>query len=172
MSGETSGSSSLPWVSALADTLIREIFQETAGILLFRKAECPPPAGGSPIVSIYSKADGAYGTELVFQGELSLFFQIASNMQGIPAPRFQDAVDYGLELFNMFCGRFISEVYRATGVPARFYPPQYLGTEPCPMEGSVTSICYCSQNGCYAQFSWTSDFVEQLHTRRTAKHEA
>lgn len=155
------------WVSDLADALIREIFQETAGILLERTADLPPDSGGA-FVSIYSKSDGAYTTELIFRGELPLFFQIASNMMEVPSPCMEDAVDYGLELFNIFCGRFISEIHRATGVPARFYPPQYLGTQPRDMTRPIDTICYRSQGGLHAQFLWTSDSVEQLHTRRSA----
>lgn len=158
------------WVSDLADALIREIFQETAGISLIRQPT-PPPDGVHVLSSIYSKVDGDYVTELIFRGELPLFFQIASNMQGDPAPPMEDAVDYALELFNIFCGRFISEVYQATRVSARFYPPEYLGARMRKMAGPIQSIYYCSGNGIQAQFSWTSDSVEQLLTRRT-KNEA
>lgn len=173
MHGAVTANNQLSWVSDLADALIREIFQETAGILLVRRQGPPPPAAGSPsLVSIYSRADGAYVTELVFRGELPLFFQVAANMQENPSPSLEDAADYTLELFNIFCGRFISEVYRATGITARFHPPQYLGERPCGIMGTTNSIYYLSQDGQQAQFSWTSDSVEQLLTRRTTKNEA
>lgn len=169
---EDTGHDSLCWVCDLADALIREIAQEAADLPLYRQPEGPPLSEEHSLVSIYSKVDGAYFTELVFRGELSLFFQVASNMQGVPSPSMEDAVDYALELFNMFCGRFISEVYRATGIPARFYPPRYLGGQPCSVKGAVKSLYYLSQHGEQAQFSWTADSVEQLLIRRTANNDA
>lgn len=148
------------WVSDMADTLIREILEQTAGLQLVR---CPSPfAVGDEFFTVYSTVDGAFHTELVFSSEPDLFCRIASNMSGDPAPSQEEAVEYAMELFNMFCGRFISEIYRMTRVPARFYPPQYMVGTLQLDSGSVESLYYQDACGVKAKFSWTAEAIERL----------
>lgn len=162
MSWERESEEPMTWVSDLADTLIREILEQMAGIHLRR---CPPPPGGRTFLSVFSAVEGAYHTELAFCAEPQLLRRVAVNMLEDPKAGLEDGLEYTMEIFNVFCGRFISEIYRETRIPARFYTPRHAAGKVCLTHTPVQSLYYLSDREEQACFYWTASSIAEILTR-------
>lgn len=158
------------WVVEMADTLAREILEQLAGIRLSRCSvgSVPPYTPAPRMDGVYGHVEGAYRMELFFCAEPSLFQRLACNMIGAPAED-EEVQEYAAEFVNMLCGRFISEIYRATKISARFFPTQY---QPYPYEvktkdgSALRTLYYISEEQETAEFSWTEDTIELLLKER------
>ena len=149
----------------MADALLREILEQLAGIRLTRCPPRTPKGAGPPMDGVYGKVDGAYQMQLLFRAEPRIFQRLACRMIGAPAKDTQEVQEYATEFANVLCGRFISEIYRATKVPARFYPTQYEtypDSSPLGDETEISTIFYASEDQEAAEFSWTADSVAML----------
>lgn len=155
----------IAWVTEMADALLREILEQLSGIRLSRRPPWTPKGAGPPMDGVYGRVDGAYQMRLLFRAEPRVFQRLASNMIGAPAKDAQEVQEYATEFANVLCGRFISEIYRATKVPARFYPTQYETYPDIPLLGDdteISTIFYASEDQEAADFSWTADSVAML----------
>ena len=73
-----------------------------------------------------------------------------------------------MEFFNILCGRFISELYKATETTARFFPTRYEAS-PYPTglgeDTSLSTVYFISDEQELAAFSWTAEVVNDLLRR-------
>lgn len=157
------------WVCHMADILVREILGQMCKIHIDRGPDRRETA--IPLDAVCGDVDGEYQMQLEFRAEPGLFKRLTENMMGTSED--MDVVrESAREFFNTLCGRFISEIYRATGVGARFYPVQYEPAEdgePMEWDGPVHTISFISDKQEYAEFSWTQGGVEDLLKRSEAK---
>lgn len=143
------------WVRDFADYLFRELIELEGGFSLRCKPALPPQMEECDVV--YTGIEGACGAMLAFVAERPLFLRLARNMICGPEESEEDVRDYVKEFFNVFSGRFISELYRMTGAPALFCPPEYrAGTPPdlWALEPSPNQLIYESDQGRTAVFAW------------------
>ena len=79
-----------------------------------------------------------------------------------------EAQEYAMEFFNILCGRFISELYKATETTARFFPTRYEAS-PNPTglgeDTSLSTVYFISDEEELAAFSWTAEVVNDLLRR-------
>lgn len=158
------------WVCQMADVLTREILEEMAEIRMTRCVNLEAPA--SRLDAVCGLVDGIYQLELRFRAEENLFWRLAENMIGGKPEDTEEVQEYAREFFNTLCGRFISEIYRETKIPARFYPVRYESAAENMEHGnnhSFTSINFVSDQKEYAEFSWTRDSMEELLKRSEKK---
>lgn len=143
------------WIRDFADCLFRELIELEGGFSL----RCKPalPRQMEECDAVFTGIDGAYSAVLAFVAERPLFLRLARNMICGPVESEEDVRDYVKEFFNVLSGRFISELYRMTGAPALFCPPEYrAGTPPdlWALEPSSNQLIYESDQGCTAVFAW------------------
>lgn len=143
------------WVLRMADILVYEILDQMAGIQI--RNSTANEAGTTDMSTVYGFVDGEYRMQLQFRADPRMFGRFAENMMGKP-PQEEDIRDYAEEFFNVLCGRFVSEIYRATQMKARFFPTRY--GEPCKAlreeepELSCTRY-FVSEEREHAEFSWS-----------------
>lgn len=167
MPSEEGAGRPIAWVTDLADALVREIFELVADVRLSRCEETSVPLRDGTF-TVFSAVEGAYRSELAFRSEPPLARRVARNMLGREPGDMEESVEYTMELFNMFCGRFLSEIYRAAGARARFSPPRYTcGPFRFSQEGELRgkALHYCGDQGERAVFLWTEDGLERLLAR-------
>lgn len=149
----------------LAEALTREILEESAGIRLSpREGE----AKGVPLDAVCGVVDGGFRTQMQFRAEPRLFRRMACNMVGEPVDSEEEIHDSATEFFNILCGRFISEIYRQTHIPASFYPTRYVEAEEVPELGrseQLETLRFISEERELAEFSWTMKSIELLLKR-------
>lgn len=145
------------WLLEKADRLIRELLERCAGIRLTRQ---PAVQEFHDFAEIFTEIDGTYAALLTFRAEYALLHRLAENMRGdLPAAP-DDDEEYGKEFMNVVCGRLVSDIFRLTRSPARFYPPRFVRGA-CPLEmqaGDYTSVLsYRSDaDDCAAELRWMS----------------
>lgn len=151
------------WIVLMANLLVCEIMEKMSGIHL---EHAPPPEEANRTMdAVLGVMDGTYPMKLQFRAEPSLFCRLARNIMGEEPQDAQEIQEYATEFFNVLCGRFISELYYATQSPVRLYPPQYK-TAPhvTSLEGlgTLSTLCFLSEQGELAEFSWTNHFIEDM----------
>ncbi len=150
----------------MADVLTCEIIQEMASISIGRCTKLGVPE--SELDLVYGLVDGDYQMELLFRAEPRFFYRMAENMIGDPPEDELEVQEYASEFFNTLCGRFISEIYRATRRPARFHPIRYQTASECQgicEDGMFVSLYFVSDQKEYVEFSWTKCPMEELLKR-------
>lgn len=151
----------------MAQVLVCEILELMSGIQLRQHPSWMETAGDKRLEAIYGFVNGDYQIELRFLAEPHLFFRLAQNMIG-REPKEEEVQDYAMEFFNVLCGRFISELYKATNTSARFFPTKYessLDVTILSEEPSLSTIYFISDKQELAAFSWTATPVEDLLRR-------
>lgn len=156
------------WVREMARALVQEIAEMMAAVTL-APAVAPLPEAAPRLEAITGYVEGDYRIELRFLAEPAMLRRLAENMMGAPAGE-EEVREYAMEFFNVLCGRFISELYKATGTSARFFPTRY---ELCPDisaladQLSMRTVYFVSEKGELAAFSWSSAPVNDLLRRST-----
>jgi hypothetical protein len=154
------------WVYRMAELLVCEIMDQMAGIQVSRCSGGETPAQEMDTVGGY--VAGGYQMEVFLRAEPALFRRIACNLIGGEPDSPEEIQDYAMELFNVLCGRFVSEVSRTTHVPAYFEPPMYFkdardgGASP---GEPMSTLFFESDQKERAEFSWTSNSMNQLLRR-------
>ena len=108
------------WVNQMAGTLVCEIIELMAGIQLQHHPAWEHTARERDIDAIYGFVEGDFPMKLRFLAEPRMLSRLARNMLG-SEPEEGEAQEYAMEFFNILCGRFISELYKATETTARFF---------------------------------------------------
>lgn len=155
------------WVVQMAEVLVREILELMSGIQLRHHSPWKNDTGEKRLEAIYGFVDGDYQIKLCFFAEPSLFFRLAKNMTG-NEPQRDEAQEYAMEFFNILCGRFISELYKATKTSARFFPTKYeasLDISILNEEPSLSTTYFISDEQELAAFSWSATPIEDLLRR-------
>ena len=157
------------WVSRMAESLIGEITKQMSGIQLLLLQDAQPPDHlVDEMDAAYGRVEGDYQMFMQLRAEKKLFYRFAENMIGDKPEDQSEVEDYATEFFNVLCGRFVSELYIATGRAARFFPTTYeRPPDVSALDGQVCSLYFISEKNEYAVFSWTAASVNQL-IRRTA----
>ena len=108
------------WVNQMAGTLVCEIIDLMAGIQLRNHPAWGEAAKERDIDAIYGFVEGDVPMKLRFLAEPRMLSRLARNMLG-SEPEKGEAQEYAMEFFNILCGRFISELYKATETTTRFF---------------------------------------------------
>ena len=119
------------------------------------------------IDAIYGFVEGDVPMKLRFLAEPRMLSRLARNMLG-SEPEEGEAQEYAMEFFNILCGRFISELYKATETTTRFFPTRYEALpNPTGLGGdtSLSTVYFISDEEELAAFSWTAEVVNDLLRR-------
>ena len=152
------------WVRKMAGTLISEVSKKMSEINLLPNETQPSAPVLEEMEAVYGHVEGDYRMVMQLRAEKNFFYRFAENMIGDAPEDWSEVEDYATEFFNVFCGRFVSELYIATGRAARFYPPVYeyppnvSRVEPTEQ---VCSLYFVSDKNECAVFSWTA--VSKTH---------
>lgn len=155
------------WVNQMAGTLVCEIIDLMAGIQLRNHPACGEAAKERDIDAIYGFVEGDVPMKLRFLAEPRMLSRLARNMLG-SEPEKGEAQEYAMEFFNILCGRFISELYKATETTTRFFPTRYEALpNPTGLGGdtSLSTVYFISDEEELAAFSWTAEVVNDLLRR-------
>ena len=153
----------------MAEELTCEVIAQMAGIRLMRTES--PLTSDPKLDVVYSSLDGDGVLQLQFAAEPELFQRLAKNIIGDEPEDEEEVKEYATEFANVLCGRFVSEICRATRTAARFRPTVY-GVNPATEEEELQTICFVSDQKEQATFSWSKDTMNALLKREMAmKHE-
>lgn len=156
------------WISNMAKILTCEILSEMADIPMeLYSHRCMPL---SSLDTLCGLVDGDYRMTVHFRAEPRFFYRLAKNMICGEPEDAEEIQEYAREFFNTLCGRFISEIYRMTQIPARFYPIEYETAEIHQPgdEKECTILHFLSDEQEYAELSWPIKPMEDL-LRRSVK---
>ena len=79
----------------------------------------PAETGGCQVqTTLY----GGYHSRITLTSNYLFFFNLAKNMME-ESPTLEDVADYAVEYFNVLCGHIVAEIFRVTGVTAKFCGP-------------------------------------------------
>lgn len=157
------------WVSALAESLVCEIADQMAGIVLRGLPDQPPEHRRMAVVR--GLIGGDYTLQVQFFADRSLFYRLTQQMLG-EEPTEEDIEDYAIEFFNILCGRFLSEIVNQTHISARLMPIKYeLPTEETAPETDESMCTLNFVSDCQEQvaFSWTSVPIEEMMRRNNKR---
>ena len=155
------------WVNQMAGTLVCEIIDLMAGLQLRNHPAWGEAAKERDIDAIYGFVEGDVPMKLRFLAEPRMLSRLARNMLG-SEPEKGEAQEYAMEFFNILCGRFISELYKATETTTRFFPTRYEALpNPTGLGGdtSLSTVYFISDEEELAAFSWTAEVVNDLLRR-------
>lgn len=159
----------MDWVEQMAESLVYEIVEQMSGIVLRRSEPWERLSEGMEIDMITGHVSGDFQIELHFFAQRALFMRLTKNMVGYE-PDEEEAQEYAMEFFNILCGRFISELYKASKTSARFFPTEYDRTPErgMPRQNAEDKTVYLtSEQQELAAFSWTAAPVDTILRRNT-----
>ena len=90
-----------------------------------------------------------------FEADWELFARLARNMSGTPPDDGEEIEAYATEIFNIICGRFVSELYTLTGQKARFLPATFGDTVDLDANNLINTVRFTSDKNEGAVFLWT-----------------
>ena len=102
-----------------------------------------------------------------FLAEPRLFSRLAQNMAGSQLNS-DEIQEYAMEFFNVLCGRFLSELYKAADTAARFCPTRYeLYPDLISLKDQVmlSTLYFISDEQELAAFSWSTKPIDDLLRR-------
>ena len=159
----------MDWVEQMAESLVYEIVEQMSGIVLRRSEPWERLSEGMEIDMITGRVSGDFQIELHFCAQRALLIRLTKNMVGYE-PDEEEAQEYAMEFFNILCGRFISELYKASKTSARFFPTEYDRTPErgMPKQNAEDKTVYLiSEQQELAAFSWTAAPVDRILRRNT-----
>ena len=157
------------WVCDMAEDLTLEIMAKMAGIGLMRVDKGPDPTEEMDVV--YGFLEGESTMQLQFTAGRAFFHRLAENIIGGEPEDEEEVREYAAEFANVLCGRFVSEICRATNTVARFRPTIY-GDNPGAIKEDLLSVHFISDRQERVTFSWSREAMEKFLKREMAmKHE-
>jgi len=153
------------WIRTMAEDLTCEITEQMSGIRMWSRGS----PGETVMDTVCGFVDGKRDIPLFFRAEPAFFSDLARRMIGKEPKDEEEVREYAAEYFNVLCGRFISEICRATHVVARFDPTMYFPAPYEPEEGTCDpqhTLYFESDRQNLAQFSW-SPLLFQYILRRS-----
>lgn len=136
-----------------------------AGIHLLRIDDVHPSDVKKDIV--YGYLDEEKTMQLQFSAEKTFFYRLAKNIIGEEPEDEEEVQEYAAEFANVLCGRFISELCRASNTVARLRPTVYGGAENQNYE-KLQTIHFISDRQEDVSFSWSGEVMEALFKREMA----
>ena len=152
------------WVGDLAEDLTREITMKMAGIHLVRCDDRSKTDTEKDIV--YGFLDGEQTMQLQFAAERAFFHRLAAGIIGDEPEDDEEVREYAAEFANVLCGRFVSEICRATNTAARFRPTVYGGGEVICED--LQTVRFISDRQEDITFSWSRDAMTAFLKREMA----
>lgn len=161
------------WVSHLAAQLICEVAEQMGDIRL--TCESAPPQtgpGDRKMDAVCALIGGDYSISIRLDADRAFFFRFARNMLG-RNPEEDEIQAYARELFNVICGRFISELILRAEVSVKLMPILYEQPVRCAVSdeeaAGIQRLSFVSDAQEYAIFSWTSLPIEEMLRRNMSK---
>ena len=157
----------------MAETLVCEILEVMSDIHLRLAQLQEQEMESRKLEAIYGFVEGDYQIELRFLAEPRMFSRLAQNMAGSRLSS-DEIQEYAMEFFNVLCGRFLSELYKATNTTAKFYPTRYeLYPDLMCLKDQVmlSTLYFISDEQELAAFSWSAKPIIDL-LRRSMNVEA
>ena len=145
------------WIGMLAGELICDIFYSMSNIRLRVVSEVPARQTLEKMDAVLGVASSAAcGMCMQMRSGYDLFERLARNMIGAAPEDREEVAEYATEMFNIVCGRFISELSVAMKCCGRFQPTVYeRPPNVTDMEnGMCNSIYFESDENDIAVFSW------------------
>ena len=109
---------------------------------------------------VFGFLDGDPTMQLQFAAEKSFFHRLAASILGDEPEDEEEIREYAAEFANVLCGRFVSELCRATNTVARFRPTVY-GGENINYE-KLQTVRFVSDHQEEVTFSWGRDAMAAL----------
>ncbi len=153
----------------MAQQLTCEVMEQMAGIRLMPIDD--PSGSQCELEIVYGSLEGEGILQLQLAAEQKLFQRLAKNIIGDEPEDEEEMKEYAAEFANVLCGRFVSEICRATKTAAKFRPTVY-GVKPPGDEEPLQSVRFISDRQEQVMFSWSRDTMNVLLKREMAmKHE-
>ena len=153
------------WVSDMAEELTREIMMRMAGIRLVRVDDCP--CNGAQKDIVYGYLEGEQTMQLQLAAESSFFHRLAKEIIGGEPEDEEEVREYAAEFANVLCGRFVSEICRATNTAARFRPTVY-GEQANDVKEELQTVRFLSDRQEEITFSWSREAMIAFLKREMA----
>jgi hypothetical protein len=112
------------WITQTAEAMVREILKQMANVQV-RLLSASQKQAGVTMDDVYDHIYGDRQMEVQLRAEPELFYRMAKNIGGTDPQDEDEIADYATEIFNVLCGRFISEICNRDHISMRFNPPQY-----------------------------------------------
>ena len=128
------------------------------------------PESGSEKDIVYGFLDGEQTMQLQFAAEKSFFHRLAKSIIGDEPEDEEEIREYAAEFANVLCGRFVSEICRATNTVARFRPTVY-GVSEGGEDEELQTVRFISDRQEEVSFSWSREAMVAFLKREMAmKH--
>lgn len=153
----------------MAEHLTREITAQMAGIALTRVDERVSSYENMEVV--YGFLDGECTMQLQLAAGKEFFHRLAESIIGEEPQDEEEVREYAAEFANVLCGRFVSEICRATNTVARFRPTVY-GGKPEEIDQDLLSVHFTTDRQEKVLFSWSREAMFSfLKGEMAMKHE-
>ncbi len=114
-----------PWITVMAQELVREVTDWMAGISL----TCCPKTQINPnkeqMDSVLVCAGNKTRISVQLQADPQLFFRLTQKMVGSAPQDKEEVQEYAIEYVNVLCGRFISHLFSHWHEKTRYFFPKY-----------------------------------------------
>ena len=150
------------WIYQMASRLTCEILEVMAGVKL---TKWPTGDSSTKMDTVYGLVSGKDDIQIQFEADPKLFARMARNMiGGEPEDEFE-VQEYAAEIFNVLCGRIVSELCDASKTVLHFRPIEYKAysdEEPMEYSHALDTLYFKSDNDEFARLSWSRESVESL----------
>lgn len=146
-------SASPAWLLQMTDTLLRQLLETCAGI----RACCAERRDMDEFAEVYAEIDGTYHARLSLRAGTRLWRALAENILGGPLTAPDDPEEYAKEFLNILCGRLVSDIFRLTHSPARFFPPRWTQGALPPFDDKthfISTLYYMTWEGEPIELHW------------------
>jgi chemotaxis protein CheY-P-specific phosphatase CheC len=150
----------------MAEALVYEVLEQMAGITTLCQPSRKVPTVGMD--TVYGHVTGDFRMEVQLRAQPSLFHRIASNIIGGDPESVEEVEEYATEVFNVLCGRFISELCSVTHTVIKFRPPLYKTAAETAKMGAgepLSMLLFETDNKEPIEFCWSKDAMIQLLKR-------
>ena len=154
------------WASDLAVELACDIMLKMANIHLIRCDDRPETDTEVEKDIVYGFLDGEQTMQLQLAAGKSFFHRMAANIIGDEPEDEEEVREYAAEFANVLCGRFVSEICRATNTIARFRPTVYGGEHAT--DETLETVHFVTDHQEEVTFSWSRDVMAAFLKREMA----
>lgn len=126
----------------LLDQVLQCVTEQTAGVRLHQEDQ---PLGEN-LCTVRITFDKGFSTSLTLCADTSLLTRMARNSFHEDLVNAEDLEEFAKEYFNVLCGKITGAMYRATGIPAHFSPPEFYRGR-CEPEGQEAQFVLTYSDG-------------------------
>jgi chemotaxis protein CheY-P-specific phosphatase CheC len=154
------------WVYDLAEALVYEVLEQMAGITTLCQSSRKMPR--VKMDTVCGQINGDFHMEVQFRAEPGTFRRLASNIIGGEPEGPEEVQEYATEVFNVLCGRFVSEICSVTHTVIKFQPPQYKTAAEIVADGAgepLSMLFFVTERKEPIEFCWSENAINQLLKR-------